>query len=158
VYGKGENVRDWLYVKDHAEALYAVVTKGRVGETYNIGGNNERQNIELVRTLCSLMDQLAPGGMTSASSAIVESDQSSFIKNQASHKSYEELITFVTDRPGHDMRYAIDPTKIRDELGWEPKEDFESGFRKTVLWYLDNQDWWQHILDGSYQLDRLGNS
>lgn len=158
VYGKGENIRDWLYVTDHAEALYTVVTKGRVGETYNIGGNNERQNIELVRTLCSLMDQLAPGGMTSASSAIVESDQSSFIKNQASHKSYEELITFVTDRPGHDMRYAIDPTKIRDELGWEPKEDFESGFRKTVLWYLDNQDWWQHILDGSYQLDRLGNS
>ena len=158
VYGKGDNIRDWLYVTDHAEALYTVVTKGRVGETYNIGGNNERQNIELVRTLCSLMDQLAPGGMTSASSAIVESDQSSFIKNQASHKSYEELITFVTDRPGHDMRYAIDPTKIRDELGWEPKEDFESGFRKTVLWYLDNQDWWQHILDGSYQLDRLGNS
>ena len=131
VYGKGENIRDWLYVKDHAEALYTVVTKGRVGETYNIGGNNERQNIELVRTLCSLMDQLAPGGMTSASSA-VESDQSSDLKSQVSdlksqpsYKSYEELITFVTDRPGHDMRYAIDPTKIRDELGWEPKEDFE---------------------------------
>jgi dTDP-glucose 4,6-dehydratase len=157
VYGKGDNIRDWLYVKDHAEALYTVVIKGRVGETYNIGGNNERQNIELVRTLCQLMDELAPGGMTSASSAIVESDQSSAISNPPS-KSFQDLITFVTDRPGHDMRYAIDPTKIRDELGWEPKEDFESGFRKTVLWYLDNQDWWQHILDGSYQLDRLGNS
>jgi len=163
VYGKGENIRDWLYVKDHAEALYTVVTKGRVGETYNIGGNNERQNIELVRTLCQLMDDLAPGRMTSVSSA-VESDQSSDLKSQVtalksqpSHKSYEELITFVTDRPGHDMRYAIDPTKIRDELGWEPKEDFESGFRKTVQWYLDNQDWWQNIVDGDYKLDRLGN-
>ena len=164
VYGKGENIRDWLYVKDHAEALYTVVTKGRVGETYNIGGNNERQNIELIRTLCSLMDQLAPGGMTSASSA-VESDQSSDLKSQVSdlksqpsHKSYEELITFVTDRPGHDMRYAIDPTKIRDELGWEPKEDFESGFRKTVKWYLDNREWTDRILSGDYQLERLGQA
>ena len=164
VYGKGENIRDWLYVKDHAEALYTVVTKGRVGETYNIGGNNERQNIELVRTLCSLMDQLAPGGMTSASSA-VESDQSSDLKSQVSdlksqpsYKSYEELITFVTDRPGHDMRYAIDPTKIRDELGWEPKEDFEVGFRKTVKWYLDNREWTDRILSGDYQLERLGQA
>jgi dTDP-glucose 4,6-dehydratase len=157
VYGKGDNIRDWLYVKDHAEALYTVVTKGRVGETYNIGGNNERQNIELVRTLCSLMDQLAPGGMTSASSAIVESDQSSAISNPPS-KSFQDLITFVTDRPGHDMRYAIDPTKIRDELGWEPKEDFESGFRKTVKWYLDNREWTDRILSRDYKLDRLGNS
>ena len=137
VYGKGENIRDWLYVTDHAEALYTVTTKGRVGETYNIGGNNERQNIELVRTLCTLMDKFAP--MDNA-------------------KSYEDLISFVTDRPGHDMRYAIDSTKIREELGWEPKEDFASGFRKTVKWYLDNQDWWQHILDGSYKLERLGDS
>lgn len=137
VYGKGKNVRDWLYVSDHAEALYTVLTKGRVGETYNIGGNNERQNIELVRTLCILMDKFAP--MDNA-------------------KSYAELISFVTDRPGHDMRYAIDSTKIREELGWEPKEDFESGFRKTVKWYLDNQGWWQHILDGSYKLERLGDS
>ncbi|KRP35200.1 MAG: dTDP-glucose 4,6-dehydratase [Opitutaceae bacterium BACL24 MAG-120322-bin51] len=157
VYGKGENIRDWLYVSDHAEALYAVLTKGRVGETYNIGGNNERTNIELVRTLCSLMDQLAPGGMTSASSAIVESDQSSAISNPPS-KSFQDLITFVTDRPGHDMRYAIDPTKIRDELGWEPKEDFASGFRKTVKWYLDNREWTDRILSGDYKLDRLGNS
>ena len=163
VYGKGENIRDWLYVTDHAEALYAVVTKGRVGETYNIGGNNERQNIELVRTLCSLMDELAPGGMTSASSA-VGSDQSSdlesqvsALKSQPSDRSYESLITFVTDRPGHDMRYAIDPTKIRDELGWEPKEDFASGFRKTVKWYLENREWTDRILSGDYKLDRLGN-
>jgi len=157
VYGKGENIRDWLYVTDHAEALYSVVTKGRVGETYNIGGNNARQNIELVRTLCSLMDQLAPGGMTSASSAIVESDQSSAISNPPS-KSFQDLITFVTDRPGHDMRYAIDPTKIRDELGWEPKEDFKSGFRKTVKWYLDNREWTDRILSGDYQLERLGQA
>ena len=170
VYGTGEHIRDWLYVKDHAEALYTVLAKGRVGETYNIGGNNERQNIELVRTLCSLMDELAPGGTIicpsgcSVSSA-AESDQSSDLnaqvselKSQPSHKSYEELITFVTDRPGHDLRYAIDSIKIRDELGWEPKEDFESGFRKTVNWYLNNPDWWRSILDGSYQLERLGNS
>jgi dTDP-glucose 4,6-dehydratase len=135
VYGKGENIRDWLYVTDHAEALYTVLTKGRVGETYNIGGNNERQNIELVRTLCKLMDQLHP---------------------PAVHKSYQELITFVTDRPGHDLRYAIDPTKIKSELGWEPKEDFESGFRKTVQWYLENREWWANILSGDYRLERLG--
>ena len=160
VYGKGENIRDWLYVTDHAEALHTVLTKGRVGETYNIGGNNERQNIELVRTLCQLMDEFRQSPdyeFLINDSGADEKSQSSAIKNQESHKSYEELITFVTDRPGHDMRYAIDPTKIRDELGWEPKEDFKSGFRKTVLWYLENQDWWQRILDGSYQLERLGN-
>jgi dTDP-glucose 4,6-dehydratase len=135
VYGKGENIRDWLYVGDHAEALYTVLTKGRVGETYNIGGNNERQNIELVRTLCQLMDQLSPG-----------------------EQPYESLITFVTNRPGHDMRYAIDARKIREELGWKPNEDFESGLRKTVQWYLENQGWWQHILSGTYQLERLGKT
>jgi len=151
VYGKGENIRDWLYVTDHAEALYTVLTKGRVGETYNIGGNNERQNIELVRTLCKILDDECPMLDT-------QSDQSSSISHQASHKSYEELITFVTDRPGHDMRYAIDPTKIRDELGWEPKEDFESGFRKTVKWYLENREWTDRILSGDYKLDRLGTS
>lgn len=151
VYGKGENIRDWLYVTDHAEALHTVLTKGRVGETYNIGGNNERQNIELVRTLCKILDDECPMLDT-------QSDQSSSISHQASHKSYEELITFVTDRPGHDMRYAIDPTKIRDELGWEPKEDFESGFRKTVKWYLDNKEWTDRILSGDYKLDRIGKS
>jgi dTDP-glucose 4,6-dehydratase len=151
VYGKGENIRDWLYVGDHTEALYAVLTKGRVGETYNIGGNNERQNIELVRTLCKILDDECPMLDT-------QSDQSSNISHQVSHKSYEELITFVTDRPGHDLRYAIDPTKIRDELGWEPKEDFESGFRKTVKWYLENKEWTDHILSGDYKLDRLGTN
>ena len=159
VYGKGENIRDWLYVTDHAEALYTVVTKGRVGETYNIGGNNERQNIELVRTLCSLMDEFRQSpdyGFLINDSGADEKSQSSAIKNQESHKSYEELITFVTDRPGHDMRYAIDPAKIRDELGWEPKEDFASGFRKTVKWYLENREWTDHILSGDYKLDRLG--
>ena len=118
VYGKGENVRDWLYVSDHAEALYAVLTKGRVGESYNIGGNNECQNIELVRNLCKLMDQLHPS---------------------TENKSYQELINFVTNRPGQDLRYAVDSKKIRDELGWEPKEDFESGIIKTVQWYLENK-------------------
>ena len=133
VYGKGENIRDWLYVKDHAEALYTVLTRGRPGETYNIGGNNERTNLDLVRTLCSLLDELRPGS-----------------------KPYADLIEFVADRPGHDLRYAIDPTKIHTELGWTPREDFESGFRKTVQWYLDHSDWWQNILDGTYQLQRLG--
>lgn len=154
VYGKGENIRDWLYVTDHAEALYTVVTKGRVGETYNIGGNNERQNIELVRTLCSLMDELASGGTISVSSAKQQASPSA-ISNLGS-KSFQDLITFVTDRPGHDMRYAIDPTKIRDELGWEPKEDFKSGFRKTVEWYLENREWTDRILSGDYKLERLG--
>ncbi|CAA6680047.1 MULTISPECIES: dTDP-glucose 4,6-dehydratase [unclassified Lentimonas] len=164
VYGKGENIRDWLYVTDHAEALYTVVTKGRVGETYNIGGNNERTNLELVQSLCRLMDELHPkdakfeSQVASSSDAEIkdsqlEQPQSGSLSNSV---SYERLITFVTDRPGHDMRYAIDPTKIRDELGWEPKEDFESGFRKTVKWYLENRQWWESILDGSYQLERLG--
>lgn len=133
VYGKGENIRDWLYVEDHVEALYRVLTSGSIGETYNIGGNNERQNIELVRFVCKLMDELFP-----------------------SEQPYSELITFVTDRPGHDMRYAIDSTKIRDELGWEPKEDFESGFRKTVMWYLENQNWTNRILSGDYKFERIG--
>lgn len=137
VYGKGENIRDWLFVEDHAEALHTVLSNGRVGETYNIGGNNERQNIELVRSICKLMDEFHP----------LESGE-----------LHETLISFVTDRPGHDMRYAIDASKIRDELGWEPKEDFESGFRKTVKWYLDNRDWWERILSGDYQLERLGKS
>ena len=154
VYGKGENIRDWLYVTDHAEALYTVVTKGRVGETYNIGGNNERQNIELVRTLCSLMDELASGGTISATSAKQQASTPT-ISNLGS-KSFQDLITFVTDRPGHDMRYAIDPTKIHDELGWEPKEDFKSGFRKTVEWYLENREWTDRILSGDYKLERLG--
>jgi dTDP-glucose 4,6-dehydratase len=135
VYGKGENIRDWLYVGDHAEALHTVVAKGRVGQTYNIGGNNERQNIDLVRLLCSLLDEFRP---------------------RPDGKKYDSQISFVTDRPGHDLRYAIDATKIKRELGWTPKQDHTSGFRKTVQWYLDNEAWWKGILDGSYKLERLG--
>ena len=164
VYGKGENIRDWLYVTDHAEALYAVVTKGRVGETYNIGGNNERQNIELVRTLCQLMDELVGYGRLDMEDGAAQSPISDIpspvseasASSTKGPKSFQDLITFVTDRPGHDMRYAIDPTKIRDELGWEPKEDFASGFRKTVKWYLDNREWTESILSGEYRLERLG--
>ena len=122
VYGKGENVRDWLYVEDHADALLTVITRGENGRTYNIGGNNERQNIELVRTICALLDALRPG-----------------------EKPYAELIAFVTDRPGHDMRYAIDATRIGAELGWQPSVTVEEGLRKTVQWYLDNEDWWRPL-------------
>lgn len=144
VYGKGENIRDWLYVEDHCCALVTVLEKGTPGETYNIGGNNERQNIELVRMLCSLMNKLAPKA------------ENGNLKAEIS--KYADLITFVTDRPGHDMRYAINASKIRDELGWEPQEDVESGFRKTVQWYLNNKDWWEAILSGDYKLERLGKA
>jgi len=136
VYGKGENIRDWLYVSDHADALYTVLSKGRIGETYNIGGYNERTNIDLVQLLCDLLDELQP---------------------RADGKNYVDQIAFVTDRPGHDLRYAIDASKIKRELGWTPKQDHTSGFRKTVQWYLDNTAWTQQILDGSYQLERLGS-
>jgi dTDP-glucose 4,6-dehydratase len=137
VYGKGENIRDWLYVGDHAEALHTVIAKGHLGQTYNIGGNNERQNIDLVRLLCSLLDEFRP---------------------RQDGKKYADQITFVTDRPGHDLRYAIDASKIKRELGWTPKQDHTSGFRKTVQWYLDNEAWWKGILDGSYKLERLGTA
>ena len=139
VYGDGKQIRDWLYVEDHARALYLVVTQGRIGETYNIGGFNEKQNIEVVRTICQLLEELAPN------------------KPQGiAH--YADLITHVTDRAGHDVRYAIDASKIQRELGWTPQETFESGIRKTVQWYLDNPSWWQRVLDGSYKLERLGNT
>lgn len=137
IYGKGENIRDWLYVVDHCEALLKVVQEGKVGQTYNIGGNNERTNLELVKTLCGLLDDLRP----------CESGQ-----------MHEKKITYVTDRPGHDLRYAIDASKIAEELDWHPKEDFASGFRKTVQWYLDHPEWWQDILSGDYQLQRQGNN
>ncbi|MGZ0708412.1 GDP-mannose 4,6-dehydratase [Coraliomargarita sp. W4R53] len=155
VYGTGENIRDWLYVSDHVEALYTVLTKGRVGETYNIGGNHEQANIDLVRHICQLMDEF----MDKNSSGVLQppfegaSDlkpQVSLLKSQSSSPKsslttpipHASLITFVTDRPGHDLRYAIDARKIREELGWAPKEDFKSGIRKTVQWYLDHPEWW----------------
>ena len=135
VYGNGQQIRDWLFVEDHARALYKVVTDGAVGETYNIGGHNEKQNIEVVKTICKILDELKP---------------------QANGQTYESLITFVKDRPGHDLRYAIDATKIGNELGWTPTETFETGIRKTVEWYLNNLDWCRRVQDGSYQRERLG--
>jgi dTDP-glucose 4,6-dehydratase len=133
IYGKGDQIRDWLYVEDHARALYKVVTEGKVGETYNIGGHNEKQNLEVVQSICSILDTLVPKAMP-----------------------YAEQITYVTDRPGHDRRYAIDASKMSQELNWQPKETFETGLRKTVEWYLANQTWCQHVQDGSYQRERLG--
>ena len=137
VYGDGMQIRDWLFVEDHARALYKVVNEGEVGETYNIGGHNEKANIEVVKTICALLEELRPD-------------------KPAGVESYESLITYVKDRPGQDMRYAIDATKIAQELGWTPEETFESGIRKTVEWYLNNPQWWQRVLDGSYSLERLG--
>jgi dTDP-glucose 4,6-dehydratase len=133
IYGKGDQIRDWLYVEDHARALYKVVKTGKVGETYNIGGHNEKQNIEVVNTICSILDTLVP-------------------KNTP----YADQITYVTDRPGHDRRYAIDATKMSHELNWTPVETFETGLRKTIEWYLANQIWCQHVQDGTYQRERLG--
>ncbi len=134
IYGKGDNVRDWLYVEDHAEALVKVLSDGKVGETYNIGGHNERTNLEVVRAVCVLLDELAPEPRT----------------------SYADLIEFVTDRPGHDKRYAMDTTKIERELGWKPRETFESGLRKTVEWYLANKGWCERAMAGIYNGERLG--
>jgi len=135
VYGQGLNVRDWLYVRDHCEAIKLVIEQGKVGETYNIGGHNEIKNIEIVKLICRILDELSPS---------------------TDGKPYESLITYVTDRPGHDLRYAIDASKIRKELGWSPKETFETGIRKTIKWYLENRDWWQKIQDKTYQQQRLG--
>lgn len=137
IYGNGQQVRDWLHVEDHVEALYKVVTEGKVGETYNIGGHNEKTNLEVVCALCELLDELRPN-------------------HPGSIDSYKDLIIYVSDRPGHDQRYAIDPSKIDHDLKWMPRETFETGLRKTVEWYLDNNDWCQKILDGSYQRGRLG--
>ena len=133
IYGKGDQIRDWLYVEDHARALYKVVTEGKIGETYNIGGHNEKQNLEVVQSICSILDSLVPKATP-----------------------YAEQITYVTDRPGHDRRYAIDATKMSIELNWQPQETFETGLRKTVEWYLANQKWCQHVQDGTYQRERLG--
>jgi dTDP-glucose 4,6-dehydratase len=134
VYGKGLNIRDWLYVEDHARALSLVVESGGVGETYNVGGRNERTNIDVVKTICKLLDKLAPSGAGPR----------------------ESLITYVADRPGHDMRYAIDASKLERELGWRAQENFDSGLAKTVRWYLDNRPWWQDILDRGYKAERIG--
>ncbi|MER5028677.1 dTDP-glucose 4,6-dehydratase [Pantoea anthophila] len=137
VYGDGAQIRDWLYVEDHARALYKVVTEGEAGETYNIGGHNERKNIEVVQTICNILNELIidkPGGIS----------------------NFSDLITFVEDRPGHDLRYAIDARKIERKLGWVPAETFETGIKKTVQWYLDNQEWWKSVQDGSYSGQRLG--
>ena len=135
VYGKGNNVRDWLYVTDHCDAIWSVLNNGTIGHTYNIGGNNEIKNINVVRTICDLLDELLP---------------------KENHESYSELISFVTDRPGHDFRYAIDAKKIKKEIGWIPKESFESGIRKTIKWYLINKLWWKAIQDNTYRQERLG--
>lgn len=138
VYGTGENIRDWLFVDDHARALYRILTDGAIGETYNIGGNNEKKNIDLVRDICRVLDTLRP---------------------ESEHVPHENLIKFVTDRPGHDKRYAIDASKISKELGWEPSVTVEEGLRLTVQWYLENQDWWQALLDRGFKQEvRLGAS
>jgi dTDP-glucose 4,6-dehydratase len=136
VYGKGTNVRDWLFVDDHARALLALAEKGRPGETYNIGAECERQNIDVVRTICSILDEIGPGEQ---------------------RRPHEQLIEFVSDRPGHDERYAIDPSKVRREIGWEPVETFESGLRSTVRWYLQNRAWWEPLRTGVYGGERLGS-
>jgi dTDP-glucose 4,6-dehydratase len=135
VYGQGANVRDWLYVEDHCRAIECVLEKGQPGEVYNIGGNNEKTNLEVVHTLCDLLDELLP---------------------ESPHAPHRQLITFVTDRPGHDLRYAIDAGKIASQLGWQPQETFETGLRKTVRWYLNHRDWVSRVMDGSYRGERLG--
>lgn len=139
VYGDGQQVRDWLYVEDHARALVEVVTRGRIAETYNIGGHNEQKNLHVVHTICDLLEELAPE------------------RKQGGVNRYSDLITFVKDRPGHDLRYAIDAGKIKRELGWYPKETFETGMRKTVQWYLENESWWQRVISGAYKLERIGH-
>jgi dTDP-glucose 4,6-dehydratase len=133
VYGNGENIRDWLYVEDHARALVLALTRGRPGETYNIGGNSEKRNIDVVRNLCGLLDEALP-----------------------SAAPHSRLIQLVSDRPGHDARYAMDAGKIKRELGWQPGESFESGLRRTLTWYLDNRGWWERILSSSYRAERIG--
>jgi dTDP-glucose 4,6-dehydratase len=135
VYGKGENVRDWLHVEDHAEALTLVLRKGRPGETYNVGGDSERRNVDVVRAICAALDELLPNSV---------------------NRPHEKLIQFVTDRPGHDARYAIDASKIQNELGWRPRHNFDDGLRQTVRWYLDNRGWWERVMSGAYRGERLG--
>ena len=137
VYGDGLQIRDWLYVEDHARALIKVLTRGNIGETYNIGGHNEKTNIEVVEAICAVLEELAPS-------------------KPAGLAHYRDLITFVKDRPGHDARYAVDAAKIQAQLGWVPEETFETGLRKTVQWYLDNEPWWKRVMSGAYRLERAG--
>ena len=139
VYGNGSQIRDWLYVDDHVNALLQVLLNGKVGETYNIGGNNEKKNIEVVLSICELLEELAPE------------------KKIKELKNYKDLIKFVDDRPGHDLRYAIDASKIKNDLNWLPSETFETGLKKTVKWYLDNKNWYERIISGKYQMGRMGN-
>ena len=134
VYGTGENIRDWLYVEDHCDAIYTILQKGTIGETYNVGGNNEIKNIQIVEVICDVLNDIHPAG---------------------SGKSYHELITFVKDRPGHDFRYAIDASKLKKEIGWEPKESFNTGIQKTIEWYLKNEEWWKTIQENTYKQERL---
>jgi dTDP-glucose 4,6-dehydratase len=149
VYGDGQQIRDWLYVEDHARALYLVATKGKIGETYNIGGHNEKTNIDVVKTICNLLEEITP-------STPHHSPTPRHSRESGNLVDYKDLITFVEDRPGHDLRYAIDASKIEKQLGWKPQETFESGIRKTVEWYLNNEAWWSRVLDGSYSRERLG--
>jgi len=137
VYGTGENIRDWLYVEDHCDAIYTILQKGTIGETYNVGGNNEIKNIQIVEVICDVLNDIHPAG---------------------SGKSYHELINFVKDRPGHDFRYAIDASKLKKEIGWEPKESFNTGIQKTIEWYLKNEEWWKTIQENTYKQERLGIS
>jgi dTDP-glucose 4,6-dehydratase len=136
IYGDGKNIRDWLYVQDHCSAIETVIEKGLIGEVYNVGGNEEKQNIQVVHALCDILDELRP----------------------VAGKCRRDLITYVKDRPGHDQRYAIDSSKLQKQLGWQPSESFSSGIKKTVLWYLDNKTWSDRVLDGSYQGQRLGEN
>ena len=166
IYGKGDQIRDWLYVEDHARALVSVVEKGMLGETYNVGGRNERTNLEVVETICDILDELHPLDSSVKRQVLGVKEGASDpepgnVKPKTSDDeiaSYRDLITFVTDRPGHDMRYAIDATKLETELGWKAQEDFDTGIRKTVQWYLNNDWWWDPIRDGRYAGERLGKN
>ena len=151
VYGDGQQIRDWLYVEDHARALIKVATGGQVGETYNIGGHNEQTNLHVEETICDILDELVP------LKANESTQDSPFTTHHSPFTTYKQLITFVIDRPGHDVRYAIDASKIERELGWKPAETFETGLRKTVEWYLANETWWKRVQDGSYQGQRIGS-
>ena len=155
VYGNGQQIRDWLHVEDHARALDKVVTEGEIGETYNIGGHNEKTNIEVVRPICEILDELVP--RSGSPQTFGPRDDEGEVKDARDDMgSYKGLITYVADRPGHDQRYAIDASKIQIDLRWVPLATFETGLRKTVQWYLNNLDWCQHVQDGSYQRQRIG--